>query len=426
MLAAVSGYHTHLWDVTTGKHLRELMPHPYLAGIFRHIILFAHDGRTIMGVSSDRMLASWDVATGKKIRTIYTADAGKCIKSFVASPDGKQLLVEIGKDGEVKAEDAYLLIHQLQLWDLAQGKLVRSFQKQKYHKEGGGGYLGCLAFAPNGQTVAAADDIGTIVLWDVATGKILREIPRVNRRWAASDVAFSADSRSIISIDNRISMHMNTSNELRELSLRIRDVVTGKERLSIPDACGGLTISTDGRTLGMFSGAGGISLLEMMTGKELLRYEVKKNMFKEYAFGPDSKTLIFLLRDGYVLIWDLTPADWNPPTAPLSNHNLRALWKTLADNDAKTAYRAILTLSAQPAQTLPFLKDHLAPVPAERPQRIRQLIAQLDDDTFKRREAASTELARLGPQAESALRETLTASPSTELRSRVRASPEIT
>ncbi len=139
----------------------------------------------------------------------------------------------------------------------------------------------------------------------------------------------------------------------------------------------------------------------------------------DYTFAPDGKLLASPTYDGYVLIWDLRPTDWHPPTAPLSTDNLHALWNTLGDNDAAKAYRAILTLSAQPAQTLPFLTNHLAPVAAERPKRIRQLIAQLDDDTFKEREAASKELARLGPQAESTLRETLTGSPSSELRSRV-------
>ncbi len=237
ILATVGPRHTQLWDVATGKYLRECRPQPHATASCCKSILFARDGRILLRASSDRAVASWDVATGKRIRTIYTTDPGISIASFVASPDGKHLLVEVGKNGELNDENAYLLVHQLQLWHLAESKLVRSFQKAKYQRMGDGEYFGCLAFAPSGKTVAAADHSGTIILWDVATGSIVREILTVNEKWAVANVAFSADSRSLLSTDCR-NPRQSSSMTLREgraLSLRIRDVATGKERFSIAD-----------------------------------------------------------------------------------------------------------------------------------------------------------------------------------------------
>ena len=54
------------------------------------------------------------------------------------------------------------------------------------------------------------------------------------------------------------------------------------------------------------------------------------------------------------------------------------------------------------------------------PPNWRSLIADLDSDDFDRREAASKELASLGPQAESTLRKALKQTDSAEVRARIR------
>src|SRR5262249_7483471 len=55
----------------------------------------------------------------------------------------------------------------------------------------------------------------------------------------------------------------------------------------------------------------------------------------------------------------------------------------------------------------------------EDPQKIRRLIADLDDDVFAVREAAQKALAKLGAVAEPVLRETLDNNPSAETRRRI-------
>ena len=432
---AIVQFRTDLWDFVTGKHLRELLPRPFAIAPYRNSIFFSRDGRTILMASSDKTLASWDVATGKKISTIYTADPDRILLSLLGSPDGKQLVLEIGLAEGVKVEDGHFPMNQLQLWDLAQGKLVRSFQKAPYHKRGGdGAYLGRLAIAPDGKTVAAADQVGTIVLWDMATGEIRRESLATNPKVAVATLAFSTDSRSLLSSDCRaiggVGLMSWSTDEYRELSLRIRDAATGKERFSIRGESGSFTLSPDGRIVAISNGYDSIGLYELLTGRELLRFRAKDSHPQQnLAFTPNCKTLVSTIRhnyedflrsyDEYVLIWDVTSPDWRPSTTPLSTDKLLRLWDTLTSDDPAAAYRSVLTLSTHPEQTLPFLTDHLTPIPIASPERIRRLIADLDGDEFKQREAASRELARLGSQAESALRAALTSSPSLELRFRV-------
>ena len=67
---------------------------------------------------------------------------------------------------------------------------------------------------------------------------------------------------------------------------------------------------------------------------------------------------------------------------------------------------------SSPSDSLPYPSIHP-------PERIRQLIADLDDDSFSRREAATRELSTSGIQAELLLGECLSTTPSPEVCRRV-------
>src|SRR5262249_44966616 len=57
--------------------------------------------------------------------------------------------------------------HTIKIWDPKSGRLIRGWF-------GGVGTVSCLAFAPDGKTLASAhlDETGSIRLWDVATGTL--------------------------------------------------------------------------------------------------------------------------------------------------------------------------------------------------------------------------------------------------------------
>jgi hypothetical protein len=92
----------------------------------------------------------------------------------------------------------------------------------------------------------------------------------------------------------------------------------------------------------------------------------------------------------------------------------------LRDEDATIAYRAIRTMTAFPAQTLPLLRKHLLPlsVGAEEARKLVSLIADLDSDDFATRERANKKLEEAGLRAEGTLQQTLAKSPSLEVRRR--------
>jgi hypothetical protein len=109
----------------------------------------------------------------------------------------------------------------------------------------------------------------------------------------------------------------------------------------------------------------------------------------------------------------LTPGDGTRrPTAA----RLQELWEDLAGADATKAFDAVTTLVGYPEESIPYLKERLA---TAKPPDLARLVADLDNDQFAIREAASGELARLGESAAAALRAALNGSPSAELRRRV-------
>jgi hypothetical protein len=103
---------------------------------------------------------------------------------------------------------------------------------------------------------------------------------------------------------------------------------------------------------------------------------------------------------------DLTPAE------------LEALWADLADDAAK-AHRAMGKLTAGPARSVPFLRTKLKPVIAADPQRVAELVRDLDSEEFARRKQASEDLAKLGEGAAAPLRKALDQRPSLEVRKRL-------
>ena len=97
-----------------------------------------------------------------------------------------------------------------------------------------------------------------------------------------------------------------------------------------------------------------------------------------------------------------------------------SLWKDLGGAEAPKAYEALYQLAAGTHATVSFVKSHLQVVKAVPAPAVLELIRDLGADDFDRREAATKQLAALGPQAESALRKALEETNSDEARARIR------
>src|SRR5262249_49843808 len=90
----------------------------------------------------------------------------------------------------------------------------------------------------------------------------------------------------------------------------------------------------------------------------------------------------------------------------------------LASADAGKAYRAILSLAADPG-CVAFLRGRVKPAPEIPEGRIQELVKDLDSDAFATREAATAALKELGGAADAGLRARLREGLSAEQRRRI-------
>jgi hypothetical protein len=163
-----------------------------------------------------------------------------------------------------------------------------------------------------------------------------------------------------------------------------------------------------------------VRLWDAATGKELLQLAEKDA--RVLAFSPDGKTLAAgSFAKKAVFLWDLASEGRAPGADPksLKAHELASLWADLAGDDAARAYQAVWTLVGAGPSAVAFLQEHVRPLPAIDPNRVRQLISQLDDNQFAVREKATRALQDLGLTVEPFLRQALADRPSVEARKRL-------
>jgi hypothetical protein len=154
---------------------------------------------------------------------------------------------------------------------------------------------------------------------------------------------------------------------------------------------GSVAVSPDNRTLATGDTSGELILWELAGGRRRHRLVGHEAWIKSLAFSPDGRLLASSSDDAPVFVWDLRGTT-EQSQRPTSEAERRGCWNVLAGEDASAAFQAIRCLAAAPDQTLPFLRQHLKPVPAPDDKRVRQLVDQLDSADFPTRQKAAEEL----------------------------------
>jgi WD40 repeat protein len=134
-------------------------------------VVFSPDGKHLLTGGSDNAARLWDVATGKLVRSY---EQSQWVSSVDFSPDGKKIATA-GKDGTAV------------LWDRATGKKLFVL---KGHRQ----WVNTVRFSPDGRHVATASDDGRFGIWSVEAGKLILVISVVESG-GDSAIAFSPDGK---------------------------------------------------------------------------------------------------------------------------------------------------------------------------------------------------------------------------------------
>jgi WD40 repeat protein/DNA-binding SARP family transcriptional activator len=243
-------------------------------------LAYSPDGTWLATTTADGRARLWDASTGERIQTLSGHDAGF---DAAFAPDGATLVTS-GVSGPAI------------LWDTASGEVRRVL-------EGAEGWIGSVAFSPDGTRIAAgmgftdAGLSGQVLVWEAPTGRLISTLgsSKPNDDHAFVDLAFSPDGRLLAAANF-------------DGTARVWDLASGKQRLTLP--IGGLVVavafSPDGRLLATAGSDGTVRVWDVSTGEETQSFEGHVGTILSVAFSPDGKRLASASLDNTARLWDVS------------------------------------------------------------------------------------------------------------------------
>jgi WD40 repeat protein len=299
-LAVVVGERTvTLWDIPTGNQLATL------EGVHEKTVNaceFDADGKRLATGDETGRLVVWDVAA-RALQHSWQA-VPDLLRSPVFSPEGKLVICQSGRDG------------QLAVWDIASEQRLGTL-------EGPPNDASQLAFSRDGHALAAAYVGEAVVVWDFPSGKERFRVPPGvfaadagpalgaaggggpvpppppgPRPWSAG-AAFSPDGQTL-AVGGPLG------------AIRLYDAATGELVRTVVEPARGVTFarrlaaSADGHSLatGMWNGAVCVWDLQTVQLRWQSRGGPHTGHVKALEFARDGRSLVSFADDGSVVTWD--------------------------------------------------------------------------------------------------------------------------
>ena len=209
------------------------------------------------------------------------------------------------------------------LWDVASGNVIHTLT----HTD----WITSVSFSPDGHTIATGSDDNIVRLWDVASGNTIHTLTGHTGR--VNGVAFSPDGNKIASAS-------------RDKTVRLWEVGIGQPHTHPYRAyrlrSGSVSFSPDGNKIASAGGDKTVRLWDVVSGNTTHTLTGHTDSVNSVSFSPDGNTLATGSADGTVLLWDLAPEPdtVEPPQLPED-----------VNNDGEVGILDLVTVSGQLGQT---------------------------------------------------------------------------
>ncbi len=285
-----------IYDLASGRQLHHLKGHEKDV----QAVAWSPDGATIASGGMDKTIRLWNPTTGDQTAVLRGHEGW--ILGLAFSPDSRWLGAAGGawpNDPDARPE--------VKLWDYRKHREVRAYSGVE------GWRANSVAFSPDGRMIAAGDLSGAH-LWDVATGRKLRNLKGVTRYDTrvedaeVENVVFAPDGRTIATCEP-------------DGLVALWDLATGKSLQILRGHHGqvvGLAFSPDGHRVATGSWDSTIRFWDPVTGRETGLLRGHHNRVSSVQFDRTGGRLLSSGEDGVVKVWDVSLAS-DPPI--LEGHN---------------------------------------------------------------------------------------------------------
>jgi RNA polymerase sigma factor (sigma-70 family) len=274
-----------LYEVAGAKKLAFIQPGGNWILASPNGVRFSPDGR-LLATSHKGKVMTWDAADGKKGPSWDGYLPSVNSKDSPFSPDGKTLVVA-GFDRTVHLIDlttgktrAALTGHSLPYVTTAYSRDGKTLLTTGHYHSNHFGIEPLEGAVPAGSEDALKRRPVEVKLWDVATGKERLSLP---------GETFD-DDRAQISHDGKSVIYQCAHEGEKAYRTVVWDIAENKERVSLPERLG--MISPDGEMMESWNGAD-VTLWALATGRQVTRLQGgEKRMLTHADFSPDGAMLV--------------------------------------------------------------------------------------------------------------------------------------